>query len=240
MSLRLEGLAAGYGREPIVHDVTLPVPDRCISVLIGPNGAGKSTILKALFGAANIMRGTIFIDEVYQPRITPAALLRHGIAYVPQLRNVFLSLSVLENLDMGLGGARKDSLDRVLALFPDLQPVLSTPARKLSGGQRNMLALGRALMGSPRTLLIDEGSAGLAPRVVQLYWKHLERLVELGVGVLVVEQDVHAALSHAERAHVLRGGEVVLTGSGSDLAARQDLGAIFLGAEARVNGKRGY
>jgi branched-chain amino acid transport system ATP-binding protein/neutral amino acid transport system ATP-binding protein len=230
MSLHLEALTAGYGRELIVHGVNMDAPDGCVTVLIGPNGAGKSTILKALFGAAKVMGGSVFIDGSRCLPVTPTVLLRHGIAYVPQLRNVFPSLTVLENLDMGLGGARRESVDRVIELFPEIKTMLKREAGKLSGGQRNMVALGRALMGKPRTLLIDEGSAGLAPQAAQSYWNHLHKIVEDGAGVLVVEQDVPMALRHATHAYLLRGGEIALSGSGSDLATRDDLAAVFLGA----------
>jgi branched-chain amino acid transport system ATP-binding protein len=230
--LELRDFSAGYGGEPIVRAVGISVPDGCVTVLIGPNGAGKSTILKALFGSAKILGGKVLIDDGECNPVTPAILLRNGIAYVPQLRNVFPRLSVRENLDMGMGGATSESVERVLTVFPDLTSLMKREAGKLSGGQRNMVALGRALMGQPRCILIDEGSAGLAPRAVHDYWQHLHEIVNAGVGLLVVEQDVQMALGHATRGYVLRGGQIVLSDSGPDLAAREDLGAIFLGAPA--------
>ena len=236
MTVELHDFSAGYGGDSIVHRVDIPIPDAEIGVLIGPNGAGKSTILKALFGVASVNGGTVTVDGAPCHPIGATQLLKRGVTYVPQLRNVFAHLTVLENLDMGLGGGRGESVQRVLALFPDLGPLLRRPAGKLSGGERNMVALGRALMGSPRTLLIDEGSAGLAPKAAQRFWEHLRTLAATGVGILVVEQDVRLALKYADNVHLLRYGEIALSGKADSVGTAEALGALFLGQEITARG----
>jgi ABC-type branched-subunit amino acid transport system ATPase component len=240
VTLELVALQAGYGRgDPIVHGVDIFVRDGSIAALIGPNGAGKSTIMKALFGSAAILGGSVVVNGEQCEPVTPARLLSRGVAYVPQLRNVFPSLSVRENLAMSRCRDRKRSLETVCDLFPELRALLKRPAGRLSGGQRNMVALARALMGEPKTLLVDEGSAGLSPRAVHAFWSYLGKLRALGVGALVIEQDVMAALKYADYAYLLRDGTVVLSQSAEEMRDRPDLGALFLGGGAEVtNGRR--
>lgn len=236
MTLELQGLRAGYGRaDAIVHGVDIVVEDGSIAALIGPNGAGKSTIMKALFGSASLLGGSVVVDGQRCHPVTPARLLSRGVAYVPQLRNVFPSLTVRENLAISRRGDRKRSLEVVLELFPELRSLLRRPAGRLSGGQRNMVAVARALMGEPRTLLVDEGSAGLSPRSVHAFWAHLGKLRQLGVGALVIEQDVMAALTYADHAYLLRGGSVVLSQAAEEMGRRPDLGALFLGGNADLS-----
>ncbi len=234
MILELRKFSAGYGDNAIVRSVDTSFASGCITGLIGPNGAGKSTLLKSLFGTARILGGQVFIDGIELKRISPRELLDHGVAYVPQLRNVFPTLSVRENLEMGMVGRGRSSIDKALAVFTELTSLLDRQAGKLSGGQRNMVAVARALVSEPQLLLVDEGSAGLAPQVVETYWRHLSKLVEGGTGVVAVEQNVNVALEYASKMYLMVGGEVKLEGTAREFAERTDLASMFLGADTRV------
>lgn len=231
----MRAFSAGYGDNAIVRSVDVCFSSGSITGLIGPNGAGKSTLLKALFGSARILGGQVFVDGSELKHVSARELLSHRIAYVPQLRNVFPTLSVRENLEMGLVIGASKSIDRALSVFSELTPILSRQAGKLSGGQRNMVAVARALVSDPHLLLVDEGSAGLAPQVVEVYWRHLSQLVESGTGVVAVEQNVNVALEYASKMYLLVGGEIKLEGTAQEFAERTDLGSLFLGADTRVS-----
>jgi branched-chain amino acid transport system ATP-binding protein len=230
--LSVEGLTAGYGGPPIVEDVTLEARERAITALIGPNGAGKSTLLKAIMGVIRTSAGRICIlgDDV--SGLPPERMVRRGMAYVPQVANVFPSLSVVENLEMG-GYTRRGSvrgrIEEMFALFPDLRDAAKRPAGNLSGGQRNMLALARGLMATPSVLLIDEPTAGLSPRYESAVWEHVLAVRETGVAVVVVEQNTRRTLSHADRAYLLTLGRVRMEGSGQELLEDEEVVKLYIG-----------
>lgn len=230
MKLEVKSITAGYGSQPILYDVSATFLPQQISAIIGPNGAGKSTLLKAIFGLIRIHGGTVCIDDVKLRRVVPQEMARRGVAYVPQISNVFPSLSVRENLEVGTYVRTGGSMDAVLEVFPDLKGVLGKSAGKLSGGQRNMLAVARALMSRPEVLLIDEPTAGLSPRIAETLWRHLQTLSASGISVVVVEQNVHLALKNAQDVYLLTSGRNRIHEPAARFADRPDLEALFLEA----------
>lgn len=230
--LRAEGMVGGYGGMDILKGVDLVVEPGEIVVVVGPNGAGKSTAMKAVFGLVRLRAGRVLFEGEDVTNRAPDRLVPLGMAFVPQERNVFANLSVHENLEMGAfarRGALGPSLDRVYAIFPPLAAKRRQPAGELSGGQRQMVAIGRALMAEPRLLMLDEPTAGLSPRYMD---EILERVVAInaaGVGVLMVEQNARQALAVAHRGYVLATGANRFTGSGADLLADREVAASFLG-----------
>jgi branched-chain amino acid transport system ATP-binding protein len=231
--LSIHGLTAGYGGPPIIEDVALDVAPQSIAVVIGPNGAGKSTLLKSVFALTQILAGTIMFEGRDITGLSTEALVPLGIAAVPQSRNIFPSLSVAENLDVGTyAAAPKDrgaTEARVLALFPDLKAKLRQPAGELSGGQRQMVAMGRALMSEPRLLLLDEPTAGLSPAYLERIFDLIVEIKGAGVTVLMVEQNARQALRIADRGHVLVTGRNFVSGSGPELLADDNVRRSFLG-----------
>src|SRR5260221_633011 len=226
-ALAVGGVTAGYRYQPIIFDVSANVYESRVTAIIGPNGAGKSTLFKALFGAAVVFSGTVRIDG-REAAISPRELVHQGIAYVPQTRNVFPSLTVRENLEMGTFVRGRRGYDLVFGLFPDLAAAQKTRAGHLSGGQRNMLAVGRALMSDPRVLLLDEATGGLSPLVAQNLWRHVTDLARNGIAIGAIEQNVHAALEAADYVYVLAGGRNLISGSPTELKARPDFVRMFL------------
>jgi branched-chain amino acid transport system ATP-binding protein len=227
--LSVEAVTAGYGSQPIIFDVSFQAEVGTVTTVIGPNGAGKSTLFKALFGVARLFAGTIKVKG--QPiEHSTEALVRSGVAYVPQIQNVFPSLTVNENLEIGTFVRGKGDFERVFSLFPDLKPVRRMQARKLSGGQRNMLAVGRALMSSPDVLLLDEATGGLSPLLARKLWEHVVELAKQGVAVVAIEQNVRLALEHSGYVYVLAGGRNHLNGTPAELSARPDFAQLFLEA----------
>ena len=227
-------LQAGYRPGlPIVHDVSLAVAPGEVVTVIGPNGAGKSTFLKALAGLTLVEGGTVTLDGAGIAGLPAPAIVRSGIGFVPQTGNVFAGLSVQENLVVGGHTlARADlrrGLERVYARFPVLAERRAAPGRVLSGGQRQMLALGRALMTEPRLLMLDEPTAGLAPRAVAEVFADLRRFAADGTAVLLVEQNAKAALAVSDRGYVLVQGRNHLEGRAGDLLADPAVGEAFLG-----------
>jgi branched-chain amino acid transport system ATP-binding protein len=203
-----------------------------LACIVGPNGAGKSTLLKALAGELQLEGGTVrFLgDDV--SRLPTEQRVSRGLGYVPQVANIFATLTVHENLLVGAYRRRsavKSRVDAVCELFPDLRPALGRPAGTLSGGQRSMLALSRALMPEPKLLLLDEPTAGLAPLVEEQVWKHILTVRAHGISVLVVEQNTRRALSHSGWAYVMVNGEVVAEGAGPELLGRRELVDMYLG-----------
>jgi branched-chain amino acid transport system ATP-binding protein len=235
--LAVRGLTAGYGGPPIVQDVTIEARDGAITALIGPNGAGKSTLLKAIAGVIQASAGQVSIlgDDV--SGLAPEKLVRRGLAYVPQVANVFPSLSVTENLEMGgytYRGNVRDRIEEMFNLFPDLRAAAKRPAGTLSGGQRNMLALARGLMAKPSVLLIDEPTAGLSPRYESAVWEHVLAVRDTGVAVVVVEQNTRRTLSHADQAYLLTLGQVRMEGSGQHLLEDQEVVRLYIGGESTI------
>ena len=230
--LEVRGLTAGYGKVPVVTDISFHAALSQVVTVVGPNGAGKSTSLKATFGLVQRHGGEVLLDEQPVTSLPPHALAREGLSYVPQVDNVFPSMSVEENLQLGalmhkgnVGRRRQE----VFELFPDLARARQRRAGLLSGGQRNMLGMARALMSDPKAMLLDEPTAGLSPANVEVVWAQIRRIAELGTSVVVVEQNVARALRDADWVYVLVAGRNYLDGSPTSLR-EVDLGAIFLGA----------
>ena len=214
--LVLEGVSVYYGRVPALQGISLRVGPGELVALLGANGAGKTTTLRAISGLLRPRSGSIRFGERDLGRLSPAAVVRAGIAHCPEGRQLFPEMTVLENLEMG-AFTRDDpeiaaDLERVYALFPRLRERRHQRAGSLSGGEQQMLAIGRALMSRPRLLLFDEPTMGLAPYLVDEVTEAIGQLHEQGIGVLLVEQNVHVAFAVAERGYVLENGRIVLEG----------------------------
>jgi ABC-type branched-subunit amino acid transport system ATPase component len=217
---------------PIVHGVSLQVSARELVSIIGPNGAGKSTLLKALIGLVPLTAGRVTLDGTDVGGLPAHALVMRGLAFVPQTGNIFSTLTVQENLTVGghtVARGLPDRLARAFAAFPDLAGKRRQKASVLSGGQRQMLAIARALMTDPKVILLDEPTAGLAPKVVTEVFADLRRLAERDVAVLMVEQNAKAALRVSDRGYVLAEGRNRHAGDAAALLADPALGAAFLG-----------
>jgi ABC-type branched-subunit amino acid transport system ATPase component len=226
-------LVSGYGEVEILHGVSLRLDRGEIVAIIGPNGAGKSTFMKSVFGLLKVKSGTVRLEGEDVTGMPPERIVSRGMCYVPQSENVFPSLSIQENLEMG-AFTRKDGyrqrLEEVYGLFPDLSQRPGLRAGKLSGGQRQMLALARALMLDPKVLLLDEPTASLAPKMVEDIFATIHEINQTGVGILIVEQNAREALSICQRAYVLAGGCNRLEGTGPELLASEEVGKLYLGA----------
>ena len=232
--LEARGLRTGYGRLPVVFNVDLEVKEGEIVALLGANGAGKTTTQKTVSGMLRPAAGSITFDGERIDGIPPHHLIELGICHVPEGRHVFPRMTVEENLVMGAFRFRtpdQDLLDHVLDLFPRLKERYSQQGGTLSGGEQQMLAIGRALMGKPRLLLLDEPSMGLAPLVVEQIFEIVRGINDDGVSILLVEQNARQALSLADRGYVLETGEIVLAGSGRELLADDRIRAAYLGEE---------
>jgi len=233
--LALDNIHAGYGESTILKGVTLTVEKGEVVVIIGPNGAGKSTAMKAVFGMLNISAGRITLEGRDITNMAPERVVREGISFVPQVGNVFTSLSVQENLEMGAYLRRDDfrpRMEEIYTMFPDLAAKRRQPAGTLSGGQRQMVAMGRALMLEPKLLMLDEPTAGLSPRYRGEIFEIVQRINASGVPVLMVEQNAKQALGIATRAYVLVDGQNRREGSGAELLADPQVAEMFLGGVA--------
>ena len=244
--LTVTGLCAGYGAVRVLTGVDAVVAPGELVAVIGPNGAGKSTLLKALYGLARTTAGTVTLDGPDGPvDITgrpPHRLTALGLNLVPQLANVFATMSVRENLVVGgtlLGRAAADRVEAVLDGFPVLRERARSRAGTLSGGQRQTLALARAMMTEPRLLLLDEPSAGLSPRAVGEMFGQLERIRALGVAVLLVEQNARRALAAADHAYVLDSGGNRFHGTGAELLQDPRVAELYLGGAALLADRPG-
>ncbi|HEY8656055.1 MAG TPA: ABC transporter ATP-binding protein [Candidatus Limnocylindria bacterium] len=233
--LEIRGLCAGYGRIGVLRGVDLSVADGSLVALIGANGAGKSTLLKCVSGLIRSSAGEISSGGRRIDRLGPAAIVRLGLSHVPERRQVFAELSVLDNLRLGAYRARLSSgelagrVDEVLTLFPALVPRLAHDAAALSGGQQQMLAIARGLMSKPQVLMLDEPSLGLAPALVREIFSGLVTLRRGGLSILLVEQNARGSLAIADRAYVLEGGRVALEGTGQELLVSPDVVHRYLG-----------
>lgn len=235
--LTLKGVQSGYGRVQVLRGVDIHVAEGELVSLIGANGAGKSTLLKTIVGLITPSAGSVTYAGKDISRTRPERLIRDGVALVPEGRLLFGTMSVAENLELGaysVKGSRRaavsEGLSRVESLFPVLSERASQAAETLSGGEQQMLAVGRALMSGPRLLLLDEPSLGLAPRVIGEIFSALDKLRAEGVTILLVEQDAKLALKHGSRGYVMRTGRVVLEGTSAELLADESVRKIYLGA----------
>ena len=230
--LSMEGITGGYGEADILEDVTMSVGRDEIVVIVGPNGAGKSTAMKSVFGLLTIRAGKLLFDGDDITGWAPNRIVQRGICYVPQVDNIFREMSIHENLEMG-GFLKKGDLsaayDRVYTLFPDLKERRKTLAGSLSGGQRQMVAMGRALMLDPKLLLLDEPTAGLSPRYMEQIFRICRDVRATGVAILLVEQHAKQALAFADRGYVLAAGRNRHEGTGADLLADREVAEMFLG-----------
>jgi branched-chain amino acid transport system ATP-binding protein len=234
MLLEVRELVAGYSEVEVLHGVSLQVGAGEVVALVGSNGAGKTTTLRAISGLIKPAAGQVFFDGRRVDGLDPHLIVRLGIVQVPEGRKIFPSLTVLENLELGayVPEARRyraESLKLVFQLFPVLAERSRQPAGTLSGGQQQMLAIGRALMARPRLLMLDEPSLGLAPNVVTEIFRKVSQIRESGTTVLLVEQNVRRALRVADRGYVLENGRVVLEGSGTELLANDHVRRAYLG-----------
>ena len=230
--LRIEGLFGGYGGADILHGVDLALGSDEIVVVIGPNGAGKSTLMKSIFGLVSVRAGRVWFDGADITGLRADQIARRGMSYVPQERNVFAAMTVEENLEMGAYLRRDDTapqLERIYALFPPLRERRRQEAGSMSGGERQMLAMGRALMLQPRLLLLDEPTAALAPKYVEETFQRIREINHAGIGILMVEQNAKQALAVADRGIVLAMGENRFEDSGPKLLANREVAEMYLG-----------
>jgi branched-chain amino acid transport system ATP-binding protein len=229
--LSARGVETGYGDLQVLHGVDLDVGSEEIVVVFGPNGAGKSTLMRALYRLLPLWAGTVTVGGTDVSAVETNDLVGHGVGYVPQTENVFPNLTVSENLDIG-GAAVSNPGERraeLYDLFPRLEERLAQRAETLSGGERQMLAMARALMTDPDVLLIDEPSAGLAPQLVERAFDHVRRVRDGGTAVLMVEQNVRAALEVADRGYVLDMGENRFAGPADELLSSDEIRDLYVG-----------
>ncbi len=227
-----EELTGGYGGPDILRGCAIAADRGQITVVVGPNGAGKSTAMKALFGMLKLRSGAVRLDGEDITRLAPQARARKGMGFVPQTDNVFRSMSVQENLEMGAfvrDDDISDTLEEVYSLFPALREKRRQPAGELSGGQRQQVAIGRALMNRPRVLMLDEPSAGVSPIVSRELFGRIIDIAQSGVAVLIVEQNARQALELADKGYVLVQGRNRFTGTGAVLLGNPEVRQSFLG-----------
>ena len=236
--LRAEGIVCGYGEADIVKGASVWVGEKEIVCIIGPNGAGKSTLIKCIFGLVKARAGQVTLEGKDLTNLPTNRIVAAGLGYVPQVANVFPSMTVEENLDMG-AFLREKGVDEAKARVYELFPVLKERARervgRMSGGQRQMVAIGRALMLDPRVLLLDEPSAGLAPMLQDQVFDQVRRIADAGTPILLVEQNAKKALARADRGIVLDQGKNAFEGRGADLLNDPNVGRLYLGGGSRTD-----
>jgi branched-chain amino acid transport system ATP-binding protein len=230
--LEVKNLSSAYGRIEVLHDVSLSISKGQIVTLIGANGAGKTTLLRALSGVQPVVAGSLVFEGQDMTRASAHARVEAGIIQVPEGRQVFKPMSVEDNLKLGAfrrRGSPAADIDRIYALFPILKDKRLQAAGGLSGGQQQMLAVGRAMMGNPRLLLLDEPSMGLAPVIVAQIFDVIRKLRQDGVTIFLVEQNASAALAIADHAYVMETGRMTMSGAGRELAANENIRKAYLG-----------
>ncbi|MFL6105808.1 MAG: ABC transporter ATP-binding protein [Marmoricola sp.] len=238
MLLEVDGLCVNYGHIEAIRDICFEVEEGTVTTLIGANGAGKTTTLKTISGLRKVRAGTVRFDGKDITHLPPYERVLMGISQSPEGRGCFPGMTVLENLDMG-AYVRKDrksaayqaDLDRVFDLFPRLKEREKQAAGSMSGGEQQMLAIGRALMAKPRLVLLDEPSMGLAPKLIQQIFSIITEINSQGTTVLLVEQNAAQALKRAHHAHILETGEIVKSGTGAELASDDSVKAAYLGGD---------
>jgi branched-chain amino acid transport system ATP-binding protein len=233
--LRVQGLQAQYGKSRVLHGVTLEASERQIAVLVGRNGVGKTTTLEAIMGLVEVTGGEIAFEGEPISGLEAYKIPRRGIGYVPQGRRIFPELTVRENLEIGCVSGALDTnvLARVFEYFPRLKERLWQPGGTLSGGEQQMLAIGRALLGRPRLLLLDEPTEGLMPSLVSLVEETMRQLREEGTTILLVEQNLATALSVADRVYVMEKGEICVAAEPAELRAAPEVLQRYLGVDRR-------
>ena len=227
-----ENMTGGYGGADILHDCTIAAEQGEIAVIVGPNGAGKSTTMKAVFGMLNIHTGRVMLDGEDITKLSPQDRVAKGMAFVPQTRNVFPSMSVEENLEMGAFLRRDDiaaTMEQVFELFPILKEKRKQSAGELSGGQRQQVAVGRALMTQPKLLMLDEPTAGVSPIVMDELFDRIIEVARTGISILMVEQNARQALNIADKGYVLVQGANRYTDTGQALLNDPEVRKSFLG-----------
>ena len=230
--LKVDNLNVYYGKIHAIRDVSFEVNTGEIVSLIGANGAGKTTTLHTVSGLLRSTTGSITFDEKDISHLEPHKLIKYGIAHVPEGRHVFLQMTVLENLEMGafsMNKVSKEDIERVYDLFPRLKERKSQVAGTLSGGEQQMLAMGRAIMGHPKLLMLDEPSMGLSPILVDQIFSIIKDLHSIGTTILLVEQNAGKALKISDRAYVLESGRIVLSGTGKELSESPEIKKAYLG-----------
>jgi branched-chain amino acid transport system ATP-binding protein len=238
MLLEVQGLCVNYGHIEAIRDITFGCAEGEVTTLIGANGAGKTTTLKTISGLRKVRAGKVLFEGRDITGIPPFERVKLGISQSPEGRGCFPGMTVRENLDMGAyvrndrkSAAYREALDRVFRLFPRLQERSNQAAGTLSGGEQQMLAIGRALMARPRLVLLDEPSMGLAPRLIQQIFSIITEINQQGTTVLLVEQNAAQALRRAHQAHVLETGEIVRSGTGDELSGDESVKAAYLGGD---------
>ncbi len=230
--LEADGVVAGYGETEILHGVSITVDEGEVVTIIGPNGCGKSTLMKAIVGLVRVRNGNVTFRGQEISSSPPETIVRTGLCYVPQTNNVFPSLSIRENLEMGAFVRRDDfrgRIDAMFQVFPDLAVQPGRKAGSLSGGQRQMLAIARALMLDPTLLMLDEPSAGLSPAMMDNVFERVREINQTGVALLMVEQNARQALGMSHRGYVLVAGEKRLEDTGRDLLNNPEVTSLYLG-----------
>jgi ABC-type branched-subunit amino acid transport system ATPase component len=230
--LKAQGITAGYSEVDILHNVSIQVKAGEIVSIIGPNGAGKSTLLKTIFGCLKPRQGKVLLHDEDITALKPERIVKKGISYVPQVENIFPTLTVQENLEMGAFIRTDDfsgRLEEIYELFPVLREKRNQKVGQLSGGQRQMVAMGRALMLDPKVLLLDEPSAGLAPKFVSMIFERIKDINSTGVSLVLVEQNACEALNMSNRGYVLATGKNVLDGEGKALLEDKNVARLYLG-----------
>ena len=227
-----QNITCGYNSMDIVYDCNIGVNKGEIACIVGPNGAGKSTVMKSLFGLIGIRKGKVLLDGEDITNILPQERVLKGMGFVPQTNNIFPSLSVQENLEMGAfieNNDTKDMLDYIYGLFPILQDKQNQQAGELSGGQRQQVAVGRALMTNPKVLMLDEPSAGVSPIVMEGIFNKIQEIAKQGTAVLMVEQNAKQALEISDLGFVLNQGKNLFTNTGKSLLDNKEVRKSFLG-----------
>ncbi len=238
MLLEVQGLSVNYGHIQAIREISFGVEEGAVVTLIGANGAGKSTTLKTISGLRPVRAGRVMFDGVDITSLPSYERVKRGIGQAPEGRGVFPGMTVTENLDMGAyvrkdrrTPAYREDLDRVFTLFPRLRERSGQVGGTLSGGEQQMLAIGRALMARPRLLLLDEPSMGLAPKLIAQIFSIVTEINEQGTTILLVEQNAAQALKRAHTAHILETGEIVRSGTGAELAGDESVRAAYLGGD---------